>query len=104
MVGVLGWIGEYNISSNREAGDGRPDILMEPFDNCGSVLIFEFKKADKFGQMDALCDAALAQVEEKNYDAQSKEQGYENFIKYGICFCKKVCKVKVRKERVKNGN
>ncbi|MDE7211314.1 MAG: ATP-binding protein, partial [Lachnospiraceae bacterium] len=104
MVGVLGGIGEYNISSNREAGDGRPDILMEPFDNCGSVLIFEFKKADKFGQMDALCDAALAQVEEKNYDAQSKEQGYENFIKYGICFCKKVCKVKVRKERVKNGN
>ncbi|MDE7299625.1 MAG: ATP-binding protein [Lachnospiraceae bacterium] len=94
MVGVLGGLSGYDVFSNRESGDGRPDIVMAPHDEEGTVLIFEFKKTDKFGQMQAQCEAALAQIEEKQYDAEYRENGYRKFIKYGICFCRKSCKAK----------
>ena len=95
MVGMLGNLGEYRLRSNRESGDGRADLMMVPENGQMKVLIFEFKKTEKFTQMDALCDAALCQIEEKHYDAECKEEGYTKFVKYGICFCRKSCRVKV---------
>lgn len=52
--------------------------------------------------MEAGCGAALAQIEEMHYDAGYKEEGYAKFIKYGICFCKKACRVKVVLENVES--
>ncbi|MDE7211684.1 MAG: PD-(D/E)XK nuclease domain-containing protein, partial [Lachnospiraceae bacterium] len=95
LAGMFGGLGEYRLLSNRESGDGRADIMMLPEDEQSPVLIFELKRADKFTQMDEGCDAALAQIEEKRYDAECREEGYGKFIKYGICFCKKSCRVKV---------
>ena len=95
MAGMLGGLGEYRLYSNREAGDGRPDLMLTPEDWREPVMIFELKKADKFTQLEAGCEAALAQIEERHYDAEYKEEGYERFIKYGICFCGKACRVKV---------
>ncbi|MDE7298075.1 MAG: ATP-binding protein, partial [Lachnospiraceae bacterium] len=94
MAGMLGGLGEYRLYSNREAGDGRPDLMLTPEDWREPVMIFELKKADKFTQLEAGCEAALAQIEERHYDAEYKEEGYERFIKYGICFCGKACRVK----------
>lgn len=85
---------DIRLWSNQETGDGRADILMLPGDFKKPVLIFEFKKADKFTQMEEECETALAQIKEKHYDAECKEEGYNNFVKYGVCFCKKVCMVK----------
>ncbi len=36
---------------------------------------------------------ALKQIEERNYEAPFIDKGYQNIIKYGICFCEKVCMV-----------
>ncbi|MCM1257251.1 MAG: ATP-binding protein [Roseburia sp.] len=94
MVGMLGGLGTYHLKSNREAGDGRADLIMEPLDENDPVVILELKTAEKFSLMEERCEAALRQIEEKHYDAWYKEMGYEHYVKYGISFCKKSLKVK----------
>ncbi len=98
MVGILSRLDGYDLFSNREAGEGRPDILMLPYDEQGIVFIFEFKKADAFSYTEVLCEAALEQIKKRQYDAECRENGYKKFIKYGICFCRKSCRVKAVSE------
>ncbi|EKY19550.1 hypothetical protein HMPREF0369_02390 [Anaerostipes hadrus ATCC 29173 = JCM 17467] len=45
------------------------------------------------GNLDAACDEALRQIEEKDYTAKLKQDGMINFIKYGIACYKKFSKV-----------
>lgn len=98
MVGVLGGFSGYAMSSNKEHGIGRPDIVLSPYNPKKSVVIMELKKAERFSDMEKLCEEALNQIEEKNYAAEYFEEGYQSVIKYGICFCKKSCMVKVSTE------
>lgn len=94
LLGILSGFEGYQIESNKEHGNGRPDIVLCPFHPQKPVIIFELKRADKFSQMDGLCEAALTQIEQKNYVAEYLEEGYHDVINYGICFCKKSCMVK----------
>lgn len=94
LLGILGGIGGYKISSNREKGNGRPELVLEPHNPRQPVMIIEIKRARKFSEMDALCDEALRQIEEQNYAAELLDEGYQKIYKYGFCFCKKVCMVK----------
>ncbi len=94
LFGLLGGIGGYRINSNREHGNGRPDLVLEPHPPRMPAMIIEIKCAKKFGQMEAKCDEALAQIEEQNYAAKLLDEGYQNIYKYGFCFCKKICMVK----------
>lgn len=94
MMGMLGSISGYYVKSNRESGNGRPDILLIPLDEQQPAVIMEIKHAKKFPQMEELCEEALKQIEEQDYAEELLEEGYENILKYGICFCKKSCKVK----------
>ena len=96
LVGTFSGLEGYELASNKEAGDGRPDIVLSPFTPKQPAVIIEIKVAKKFPQMEAMCDAALAQIEEKNYAAELEEEGYQKIIKYGICFCRKACMVKVQ--------
>jgi hypothetical protein len=50
--------------------------------------------------MSAVCDRALAQIDENHYIDEFVEDGYGSFIKYGICFCKKNCRVKCATQTV----
>ena len=52
------------------------------------------EKAEKFAQMEKLCDEALQQIEDRRYEDEYLEEGYKGVDKYGICFCKKTCMVK----------
>ena len=94
LLGLLGALQYYEVVSNRESGDGRPDIMLKPYDENEPVIIIEIKRTLKFSQMEEQCDAALAQIEEKNYVAEPLDEGYQKILKYGICFCRKTCKVK----------
>lgn len=94
LLGILGGIGGYKISSNKEKGNGRPDLVLELHNPKQAAMIIEIKRARKFGEMDALCDEALGQIEEQNYAAELLDEGYQKIYKYGFCFCKKVCMVK----------
>ena len=91
---VLGLIADsrldYIITSNRESGFGRYDVVMEPRDRAGKAYVFEFKVREQ-GREGALADtaeAALAQIEARDYDAGLLERGIpkENIRHYGFAF------------------
>ena len=93
LLGLLGYKASWLIRSNTESGTGYSDILVEVPNNRTGIVI-ELKYAEN-GDMDAACDEALKQIEEKSYVDKLKQDGMRNFIKYGISCFKKDCKVVV---------
>ena len=93
LLGLLGYKASWLIKSNTESGTGYSDILVEVPNNRTGIVI-ELKYAEN-GDMDAACDEALKQIEEKTYVDKLKQDGMRNFIKYGIACFKKDCKVMV---------
>lgn len=94
LLGLLGYKSSWLIKSNAESGIGYSDILAEVPTNRTGIVI-ELKYAED-GDLDAACEAALKQIDEKDYVAKLKQDGMKNFIRYGIACFKKVCKVVVR--------
>ena len=82
--------GTYVITSNRESGFGRYDVILEPKNEKDKAFILEFKTYDK-EEEEGLKDtvkAALAQIEEKQYEASLVGRGIsaERIYKYGFAF------------------
>ena len=95
MAGLLVNIGGYSVKSNRESGNGRPDIVMQTVQvRKGRVILLEFKIAGSVAEMDAACDRALAQIEAQHYAEPFITEGYPEVKKYALSFCKKECMVK----------
>lgn len=94
LCGLLKGCPGYITLSNRESGNGRPDIVMKTPSVRGMAVIMELKIVKDFEQMDAGCDAALQQIKEQNYEASFYREGYRKFLKYGICFYRKECLIK----------
>ena len=81
--------GEYVISSNRESGFGRYDVMLEPMDRAKDAFILEFKvKKAKEKTLEDTLASAHAQIEKKKYAASLIERGFcdEQIHKYGIVF------------------
>lgn len=81
---------DYRITSNRESGLGRYDVMMEPLQKELPAIIMEFKVFNSAEESD-LTDtvkAAHKQISEKNYDAELLEKGFraENIRHYGFAF------------------
>ena len=83
----------YIINSNRESGYGRYDIMLEPIDKTNEKLpgiVIEFKVINprKENSLEETVEAALKQIEEKNYDAELVKRGVkeENIHHYGFAF------------------
>ena len=92
LLGLLrGSNPDWLIKSNRESGDGFSDILIKP-ENPDLGIVIEVKYAKEFKGLDAACDAALAQIKQKRYDATLRDEGRCDVLAYGIAFCKKRCK------------
>ena len=80
----------YTITSNRESGFGRYDVMMEPKNKIDNAIIIEFKVRDS-GEEAALLDtakAALKQIEEQQYEVVLKNRGIsdERIRTYGFAF------------------
>lgn len=93
LLGLLGYKSTWLIKSNAESGIGYSDILVEVPTNRTGIVI-ELKYAEG-GDMDAACEEAMRQIEEKGYIAKLRQDGMRNFIRYGIACFKKDCRVVV---------
>ncbi|MBP3468543.1 MAG: AAA family ATPase, partial [Lachnospiraceae bacterium] len=82
--------GRYTITSNRESGYGRYDIMLEPQNKDDAAIIMEFKVYDEEDEktLQDTVASALAQIEEKNYAQSLIEKGIreEKIRKYGFAF------------------
>lgn len=89
---------QYKIKSNREAGDGRYDICLLPREDRypGIIMELKWKKNLSADALSGLADEALAQIDEKRYDAEMKEDGMPNILKFGIAFSGKKVSVKTK--------
>lgn len=100
---VLGMMVEladrYVITSNRESGFGRYDVILEPQIMAGvtnskafHAIIIEFKVQDEDERnLSDTLQEALRQIEEKEYQANLAAKGIpkEQIRKYGFAFCGK---------------
>ena len=87
---------EYIVTSNRESGFGRYDVMIEPKDITKTAVILEFKVRNprKEATLEETVEVALKQIEEKQYEASLLERGIlpEQIYKYGFAFeGKSVC-------------
>ena len=93
LLGLLrGSNPDWLIKSNRESGDGFSDILIEPEDPDAGIVI-EVKYAKEMKELDAACEAAMAQIKNKRYDEALRDEGRCDILAYGIAFCRKRCRV-----------
>jgi hypothetical protein len=80
----------YVITSNRESGFGRYDIMLEPLDKKYDGIIIEFKVYNKRREqnLDDTLASALAQIEAKNYAQILIDKGIpaDKIRKYGFAF------------------
>lgn len=82
------------VQSNIESGDGFVDILIETEDPDSGIII-ELKYAKTFLELEKVCEKAVKQIHDRQYDSRLRNEGRDNILAYGIAFCKKRCKVVV---------
>ena len=91
FLSLLYDVPNYSPRSNREEGNGRPDIVLYPDRPRDPAIIFEIKVRKKFNEMEDGLNEAYDQIETQKYEEGVLDDGYMGVKSYGICFCKKSC-------------
>ena len=91
LAGMLKNIGNYIVQSNWESGNGRPDILVRYPSVRGKAVIIEIKVARTYRELEEKCREALAQINERKYEEELRNEGYQNILKCGVAFYRKEC-------------
>ena len=91
VLGLLAELrGRYILTSNRESGFGRYDVMLEPLHDTDDAIIIEFKvfRPAKEKSLEEALKAAHAQIDEKKYTAVLETKGIspERIRKYGFAF------------------
>ena len=91
VLGLLVDLGrDYIVTSNRESGFGRYDVMIEPKDKTKDAFVLEFKVRDMEDEksLSETVEKALAQIEEKQYEIDLIAKGIpkEKIRKYGFAF------------------
>jgi len=96
LLALLSTCANWRVSSNVETGKGRSDIVVERRDRKVGFVV-EVKDVKEYEKLDAACETALRQIEEKDYTAILRRYRVKNIWTYGIAFWEKECRVVVRK-------
>ena len=91
LAGIFTGAG-YSVDSNRERGEGRSDVVVRN-SSKGRVALFEAKYAKTLDGLEVSCEAALQQIEDRQY-AKDFADDYDDILCYGIAFYKKRCLVR----------
>lgn len=86
---------KYVLTSNRESGFGRYDVMLDPRDLKDDAMILEFKVQEAETEKELLdtVNAALEQIEKKRYETAliAKESGKKKFGNMGLLFGGRKC-------------
>lgn len=91
VLGLMAeFMGRYRITSNRESGFGRYDVMLEPLKDNDPAFVLEFKVHDPEDEA-SLADTvqtALEQIDEKAYDTELTARGIsrDRIRHYGFAF------------------
>ncbi len=91
VLGMLAeLLGRYSVTSNRESGYGRYDVMMEPLNGKDDAIVLEFKVYDARKETDLreTAERALAQIRQKRYTELLRAKGIseDRIRSYGIGF------------------
>ena len=88
---------KYFIRSNRESGEGRFDLQLEPKDKILPGILMEFKAAaaSEKDRLPELAEEELVQTKDKKYQVDLEDRGVSDIVRYGIAFSGKNVEVRV---------
>ena len=87
----------YYVTSNRESGDGRYDIMFEPkTDNLPGILIELKSTKDTKTDLTALAQSAIQQIEDNSYAVDLQVRDISPIFAYGVACCQKQVAVEVK--------
>ena len=101
VFGMLAVLSDnYYISSNRESGEGRFDIELQPKSRGGHGYIIEFK-ACKEAELEKMAGSAVRQIHQKSYTANLEKHGVSGIGMFGVAFSGKKVSVAYEEHDVK---
>lgn len=80
---------EYYVRSNKEAGRGRFDLVLEPKDKRKNGFVIEFKAPNSEKSLEKESEEALSQIIKNRYDVELRERGIKNIYYVGMAFYKR---------------
>ena len=92
LLALLSTCANWRVSSNAETGKGRSDIIVERKDRKIGFVV-EVKDVKDEGKLDYACEAAMKQIEEKDYTAVLRRYRVKEIWTYGIAFWDKECRI-----------
>ena len=95
LLALLSTCASWNVSSNIETGKGRSDIIAGRKDRKVGFVV-EVKDVKDEEKLDAACEAALRQIDERDYTAILRRFRVKEIRKYGIAFWDKECRIATR--------
>ena len=81
----------YTINSNKESGDGRPDVIVhDVYNNYIAIIEVKFTSDEK--KFNTLSISAEKQITRLNYEKPYRNKGYTKILHWGLAFYKKECR------------
>ena len=90
---LVGLLNDYEVVSNREAGNGRFDICVLPETILDTVLLIECKHSASEDDLIEDANAGVKQIIDQKYLEEKRFKKYAGAVGYGISFYKKQCYV-----------
>lgn len=97
LAGILSQSENYLVKSNRESGNGRPDLIVKSPSLRGRAFVLEVKVSECIDDLEADAEKALLQVYDRKYMEELHMEGYQKVACYGISFYRKDCEVRFGK-------